>query len=802
MAAVEPAKILQSASFDVCPFWAEVENMLTFVSQRLRFGQTDVEGAKMDNHISMAYGTLRSKVIKDENQSKQACRLIFWEDCKREFLRIWNVDTRSPKGSMGFEDLYRTLYAMQALVLSKPGEFWKTQLKPKEIPFSKDPPKSSKTTERDRSRSPRRKKPSEWICRLCNRSNYDYRKSCYWSCSGQRPDPKFDEKMGKAGIWQWKNPPGKPLYEGKGFWVFYKPPWWVCDTPDDASEFDQFTPRPGKVDGHFTMWIREKYAKQFPFLHEYDKRIGKEHGLLNRLDIQTSGPVIVCKDFDSWSRLKRVRDKHEWHKEYVCLVHGKIPVEQYEGVLDTWVEQALDSKTYVIDRRKPGNTKKAISAYQVQDYFLHQGLHYTLVKVRIVTGARHQIRIHMKYLLEVLIGSAAVGEKENFGLVSDYKYLPRKSSDWDLEHLCKRCFLHERRFAMWDPDDPNHLVVARSPLPDDLQSCLGKLTHNFSAQQQLIRYQTLQAETFDVQYFCQRFKLDVRLKNSFNSDFWRDRSNLRTAFFKLFSARFKDKDKVDKDGGLRGFNVDGDHSLLMEYLVSEFEQWWGHKKATPKAVEEAQRPGGCLFELFASIIDTRIWERSRVESGKSEKEAAKANETLPQGWRRMDRDGEIYYLHESGKREKRRPVPDKTLRAGWFKLATSVPNVFLYHHAATRKTKVTRPDESDDFEVPAGWERATSSGGDIYYVYLETGYSQRGFPCEGPPDETLLAGWAKVAPSKPGGRPFFFNHKTGVSQFHKPGTLPDGWTIVESSSQGLPYYFNEVTGKSTFTRPS
>ncbi len=40
---------------------------------------------------------------------------------------------------------------------------------------------------------------------------------------------------------------------------------------------------------------------------------------------------IVVKNEESFWKIKKTRDMHDWHTEYVCLVHGHVSVEQWEG---------------------------------------------------------------------------------------------------------------------------------------------------------------------------------------------------------------------------------------------------------------------------------------------------------------------------------------------------------------------------------------------------------------------------------------------------------------------------------------
>jgi len=69
----------------------------------------------------------------------------------------------------------------------------------------------------------------------------------------------------------------------------------------------------------------------------------------------------------------------------------------------------------------------------------------------------------MQHLMKGLVDQ--IGNGEDFGLVSDFKYLKRKTNHDDRDSLCERIFLHERLLGMWDPDDRNKALVVMAELP-------------------------------------------------------------------------------------------------------------------------------------------------------------------------------------------------------------------------------------------------------------------------------------------------------------------------------------------------
>jgi len=174
------------------------------------------------------------------------------------------------------------------------------------------------------------------------------------------------------------------------------------------------------------------------------------------------------------------------------------------------------------------------------------------------------------------------------------------------------------------------------------------------------------------------------------------------------------------------------------------------------------------------------------------------------GWRKFTngKTNEVFYLHESGQRERRRPIPDSKLPDGWVKFeCESKKEEWLYYHVLSRKT-LSRPPGPHDV-LPPGWisMRSRSDPKVVYYLHKDTGTRQKGFPCPGVP-ETLPVEWEKVASSRFGGKPYYFNRATGETRVETdpPTDLPSGWT-KQTSKAGQIYYWHEPTGHSQYEKP-
>lgn len=121
--------------------------------------------------------------------------------------------------------------------------------------------------------------------------------------------------------------------------------------------------------------------------------------LVNRLDFQTSGLMIIAKDGITHFAFSKIDIK----KLYLCEIVGHI--EPVSGIIDLPIarEKAPSIKRYVSEEGKRSITKyKVIKKLENKD----------LVEVLLETGRTHQIRVHFSYLHHPLVGDELYGTKD------------------------------------------------------------------------------------------------------------------------------------------------------------------------------------------------------------------------------------------------------------------------------------------------------------------------------------------------------------------------------------------------------
>jgi len=178
----------------------------------------------------------------------------------------------------------------------------------------------------------------------------------------------------------------------------------------------------------------------------------RDHGLVHRLDRDTSGLLIVALTVEAYDGLRAMFAERAVRKYYLAIAH-KAPREA-EGVIKRPVIEYVKRKDrYTSEKlaRVDRGGKPAVTAYRV----LASNDVGCLIEARAVTGRLHQVRVHL-----ASIGAALVG---------DQQYAPRLAAGG-----LPRAALHAARLKFEHPVT-GETVDVRSGLPKDMKKLLHRI---------------------------------------------------------------------------------------------------------------------------------------------------------------------------------------------------------------------------------------------------------------------------------------------------------------------------------------
>ena len=138
------------------------------------------------------------------------------------------------------------------------------------------------------------------------------------------------------------------------------------------------------------------------FKGEYSPEMTMAHyGLIvHRLDRDTSGVIILAKNPETQSKLRRQFQERKAHKTYYAVVSGRPKIDAARIDLP----MARDLKRPTTFRVDP-NGKEAETFYKV----LKTDNKHSLVELHPTTGRTHQLRVHMKYIGNPILGDPVYG---------------------------------------------------------------------------------------------------------------------------------------------------------------------------------------------------------------------------------------------------------------------------------------------------------------------------------------------------------------------------------------------------------
>lgn len=141
-------------------------------------------------------------------------------------------------------------------------------------------------------------------------------------------------------------------------------------------------------------------------------------GIVHRLDKGTSGVMVLAKSAKALLSLQKQFKKRKINKMYCAILKGKLRFRN--GTVDVpLIRNPRDRKKFMADQGDlSGISRDALTKYKTRFQFKNSS--YAFIKLH--TGRTHQIRVHMSYLGNPVLGDELYGHKTGFSRLALHAY--------------------------------------------------------------------------------------------------------------------------------------------------------------------------------------------------------------------------------------------------------------------------------------------------------------------------------------------------------------------------------------------
>ena len=184
-------------------------------------------------------------------------------------------------------------------------------------------------------------------------------------------------------------------------------------------------------------------------------------GIVHRLDKDTSGLLVVAKNDKAHINLSKQFSNHTINRKYDALVWGTLRPQT--GTIKSYITRSNRNRQLMEVSHTKG--KLAVTNFKTLETFQNNKIPtLSLIECKLDTGRTHQIRVHLSYKGNPIVGDKSYKKK--------YKKID-KNFNLMIENI-DRQFLHAKFLEFVHPTN-NRKVHFKVPFPQDLSKPLKKL---------------------------------------------------------------------------------------------------------------------------------------------------------------------------------------------------------------------------------------------------------------------------------------------------------------------------------------
>ena len=184
-------------------------------------------------------------------------------------------------------------------------------------------------------------------------------------------------------------------------------------------------------------------------------------GIVHRIDKDTSGVIVVAKNDNAHVNLSEQFSNHTINRVYEALIWGSLKPQN--GKINEKISRSIKNRQLMAVRKEKGKT--AITNYKTLKVFQNFNLpKISLIECKLETGRTHQIRVHMNFKGNPILGDKSYGKSKRKFKKIDFN-IEKKINNFNRQALHAKSlgFIHpttkkEIFFQARRPDDFNKLV--------------------------------------------------------------------------------------------------------------------------------------------------------------------------------------------------------------------------------------------------------------------------------------------------------------------------------------------------------